>query len=115
MKPTFIAAYSFCAAADIFLAHFELHTDDAGVVALFIILITFTLGCLHPRRAWHWALLVGPSVPVADFLFGRAPATAHNLANLGVLAGFVVVLGLVGSYSGVFLRRGISAVTGRAG
>lgn len=110
-----VAAYLLCAAADVFLARFELHTDDAGVGALFIVLFTFVLGCLHSRRAWQWALLVGPAVPAADLLFRRNAATIHNLESLGLLAGFVIALGLVGSYAGVFLRRGVSAVTGRAG
>jgi hypothetical protein len=113
MKRASILAYLFCIAADVFLTRFELHTDDAGIVALFIVVFTFILGCLHSRHAWQWALLVGPCVPAADFLWGPAPITTHNLENLGVLAGFVIALGLVGSYSGVFLRRGISAVTGR--
>jgi hypothetical protein len=115
MKKSTIVAYAICAAADVFLARFELHTNDAGVVALLIVLFTLVLGCVHPKYAWQWALFVGPIVPAADILFRSVRVGSQNLEGLGLLAVFVVLLGLAGSYSGVFLRRRISALDRRAG
>ena len=98
---TKVAAYVFCCAAGAFLARFDLRTDDTGVEALFILAATFVLGCLHPRRAWQWALLVGPCAPAAELVFGTHP----NLKDLPLIALFVIALGLAGSYAGVMLRK----------
>lgn len=102
MKAANIACYGFCLAVGLFLAHYELHTDDTGVEVFFMLLFTFILGCWHPQHAWQWALLVGPWAPAADFLFGKRPT------NLAVLTLVVIAIGLVGSYAGVLLRKGIS-------
>ncbi len=102
-----IAAYLFCLAAGAFLARFELRTDDAGVEVFLILLATFLLGCIHPRHAWRWALLVGPWVPGAQFFFGSG---AQSLSSLGLLLGFVIAVGLAGSYAGALLRKAVSVV-----
>jgi len=108
MKLTEIAAYVLCIAADAFLMRFELHTDDAGVMVLFILVATCLLGSLHPQRAWQWALLVGLCVPAADLIFGSSHAPSGS-ADAAKLAAFVVAIGLVGAYAGVLLRKTISA------
>ena len=102
MKVSTLACYGFCLAAGAFLGRFELHTDDTGVEVFSILFATFILGCWHPRRAWQWALLVGPCAPLADLIFGRSQ---HGL--LGVAAA-VIAIGLIGSYAGVLLRKGIT-------
>ncbi|MBZ5582647.1 MAG: hypothetical protein LAQ30_10680 [Acidobacteriia bacterium] len=101
-----IASYLFCLAAGAFLARFELHTDDTGVEVFFILAATFLLGCLHPRRAWQWPLLVGPWIPGAELLFGSGK---QSLGSLGLLLAFVVALGLAGSYAGALVRRAATA------
>ncbi len=97
---TAIAAYALCLAAGAFLARFELHTDDTGVEVFLILAVTFLLGCLHPRRAWQWALLVGAWIPAADLAFGR-----QGLRGAALLMAFVSAVGFVGSYAGAFARR----------
>ena len=103
MRITCLAAYLLGIAGGWYLGRFELYTDDAGVVAFFILALTFLLGCLHPLHAWQWGLLVGPAVPLADLLFGRARL------DLLVLGAFTIALGLVGSYTGALLRRFVSS------
>ena len=49
------AAYLLCLPAMAFLARVELHSDDSGVIVALILVTTFILGCLHPKRAWLWA------------------------------------------------------------
>ncbi len=100
MTRTAIAAYAFCLAAGAFLARFELHTDDSGVEVFLILAITFLLGCLHPRRAWQWALLVGAWIPGADLAFGK-----QGLRGAALLMAFVSAVGLAGSYAGALLRQ----------
>lgn len=109
MKLTGTAPYVLCIAADAFLMQFELHSDDSGVLAFFILLTAFLLGSLHPRHAWQWALLVGPSVPAADLIFGSAHSL--NPGDAAKLLVFVLVLGLAGAYAGVLMRKTLSAAT----
>lgn len=118
MKLTTLAAYLFCLAAGTMLARFELHTDDAGVVVFFILAITLLLGCWHPRHAWQWALLVGPWVPAADlckWFFAAPRPNPGSLAGVAMLVEVVILVGLVGSYAGVVVRRAIARAVGHSG
>ena len=91
--------YLFCFAAAALLARYDLHTDDTGVEVFLILTVTFLLGCLHPRHAWQWAVLVGAAIPAAELIFaGRGSGTL-------LVGGFVIALGLAGSYLGAFVRR----------
>ena len=107
MKITTLAAYLFCAAAMVFLGRFELHTDDTGVEVFFILAITFVLGCLHPRYAWQWAVLVGLSIPAAHVIVQRSTPG-------WLVAVFVIAVGMAGSYAGVAIRRVIWPAPGPA-
>lgn len=109
MKVSTLACYAFCLAAGAFLGRYELHTDDTGVEVFFILLATFVLGCWHPRHAWQWALLVGPCAPAADWIF-----KSGQTGLLGITVA-VIAFGLVGSYAGVLLRKGLSVSAGHAG
>jgi hypothetical protein len=109
MKAATLACYAFCLAADAFLGRYELHTDDTGVEVFFILLFTFVLGCWHPRHAWQWAVLVGPCAPAADLLLRPGQTGLVNVTAA------VIAFGLVGSYAGVLLRKGISMAAGQAG
>jgi len=106
------AAYVLCAASAVFLARLELHSDDAGVIAFFILACAGVLGFLHPRHAWQWALLVGPSVPIADLIFRAGRAPVNSVAGVGLLLLFVIAVGLAGSYSGALLRSGVARLVG---
>ena len=97
-----IAAYVLAIASGAFLLRFELNSDDAGIIALFILLSTCFLGSLRPRHAWQWALLVAPAVPLADLLFRSSHLAPGDTARL---AAFVLSVGLVGAYLGVLLRK----------
>ena len=112
MKLAVAATYLFALAAAIFLGRFELRTDDAGVVAFFILVIAFLLGCLHPRHAWQWALLVGPAVPLAHVFFPSRSHAMTGAGDLALLMVFVLALGFIGSYSGVLARKIISSMVG---
>ena len=115
MKISTIAAYLFCLAVGLFLARFELHTDDTGVEVFLILLFTFVLGCSKPRHAWQWALLVGPWAPAADLWqlnFGTAKPDLSHTGGLLLLTGVVIALGLAGSYAGALLRKGLRVADG---
>ena len=117
MKRPILAPYAFCLAAAAFLAWFELHTDDTGLEVIYILAVTFALGCWRPRNAWQWALLVGPWAPAADILRAilGGPTGIPIHGGLASVAIAVVVVGLIGSYAGALLRKGIRTAAGNAG
>ncbi len=80
---------------------YELHTDDTGIEVGLLLLITAILGFLHSRRAWQWALLVGPCIPLADALFGQRSGTPGFL----LLAAVTTIIGLAGAYAGAITAR----------
>jgi hypothetical protein len=98
------AAWLFCLAAMAFIGRVELHSDDAGVIVALVLMMTFTLGCLHPKRAWIWAL-AALCVPGAELIWGKnfMLDPSHPFGML-MLAGFVTAIGLAGSYAGAFAR-----------
>jgi hypothetical protein len=99
-----LAAIVFGLAAAIFLGRFELRSDDSGVEVFFVLLFTFILGCWFPKRAWLVSWL-GLSIPIAELVWGQPRAGVNHTSGLAMLAGFVAMLGIVGSYSGVLIRK----------
>jgi len=90
--------YLFSLAAMAFLARVELHSDDSGVIVGLVLAMTFTLGCLHPKRAWLWAL-TALCIPAAELLWGAA-----SNYDMMLLAGFMTFIGLCGSFAGAYAR-----------
>ena len=105
MKRTTWIAYLLCVAAMVFFFFVGSRSNDAGIVSGLIVLTTFALGSLSPRRAWQWALLIGLSVPLANLFSGLETAPVAGIPGSAVVAAFLVALGLVGSYSGTLLHR----------
>ena len=89
---------------------YELHTDDTGVEVALLLFIAGVLGFLHPRHAWMWALLTGPSIPLAQVLFGKAPAFPALL----LLGTVTTAISLAGSYAGALLSRALRLATNRS-
>src|SRR5580658_1172948 len=90
-----------CLAAMLFMGYFELHTDDTGVEVAALGACAFLLGCLDPRRAWLWALLVAASIPAAELLFGKGGL--HG--GLPGVAAFVLAVAMIAGLTGAFARR----------
>jgi len=98
-------AYLLCAISMVLLFRFESGSDDAGVVSGMIVLMTFMLGFIRPRRAWQWPLLIGLGVPGAHLASGGEVPPVAGIPGLVVLAVFVLAMGLAGTYAGVLARR----------
>jgi hypothetical protein len=90
-----------CVAAMLFMGYFELHTDDTGVEVAALSVCAFLLGCLDPRRAWLWPVLVAASIPGAELLFGKGGL--HG--GLPGVAVFVLIAALIAGLTGAFARR----------
>jgi len=84
MKLPAIVIYPLAAAAAIFLGRVELRSDDAGIEALLILVVSFALGSLYPRGAWRMALIIGSAIPLADLLARRNTGPLLALFTLGI-------------------------------
>lgn len=106
-----LLASVFAIASTVFLARFELHTDDTGVEAGLMLLCALILGAVHPRHAWVWALVPGSAIALAtawNHFYGPQQG-APPLSERVLVMAFVTAIGLVGAYSGVGLRRAVSS------
>jgi hypothetical protein len=70
------------------------HWDDTGITVGLVVISTFIIGFISPRRPWIWAISVGIWIPVWNIFL-------HN--NYGSL--IALVIAFIGSYSGAFIRK----------
>jgi hypothetical protein len=86
-------------AAGLWLASFDMRTDDTGVEAALVFAIAAALSFVRPRTAIAVALLVGGIIPIAEVM--RGSGFPGGIAALG----FSVVGAVIGGYAGAALRR----------
>ena len=89
--------------AGLWLVSVDARTDDTGIEAGLILLISAALAAVRPRAAIVIAFIVGGPIPIAEALrSGGFPA--------GIVAlGFSVAGALVGAYLGIIVRRSASS------
>jgi len=89
--------------AGIWLTSVDARTDDTGIEAGLLFLISAALAAVRPRGAIVIAFIVGAPIPIAEALrTGTFPA--------GIVAlGFSVAGALVGAYLGIIARRSASS------
>ena len=91
--------------AGLWLTSVDARTDDTGIEAGLLFLISAALAALRPRGAIVIAFIVGAPIPIAEALrTGTFPA--------GIVAlGFSVAGALVGAYLGIITRRSTSSTS----
>lgn len=85
--------------------------DEPQAAVLVILVLTFFLGVLAPRKAWLWGLITGLCLP-AGYLFAkifgnssvRLPHPDWYAASLALIPAFI------GAYSGALARSMLSSV-----
>jgi len=89
--------------AGLWLTSVDARTDDTGIEAGLLFLISAALAAVRPRGAIVIAFIVGAPIPIAEALrTGTFPA--------GIVAlGFSVAGALVGAYLGIVTRRNASS------
>ena len=89
--------------AGLWLTSVDARTDDTGIEAGLLFLISAALAAVRPRGAIVIAFIVGAPIPIAEALrTGTFPA--------GIVAlGFSVAGALVGAYLGIIARRSASS------
>jgi len=91
----------------LYATYVDRHNADEVYPTLMVVLVgSFILGVLRPRRAWRWALMLGLGVP----FFGPLLTLPARLASPGRWAMLAVLLfpGLIGAYTGSILRRAVA-------
>jgi hypothetical protein len=91
--------------AGLWLTSYDARTDDTGLEAGLLFLISAALAAMRPRGAIIIAFIVGAPIPIAEALrTGSFPA--------GIVAlGFSVAGALVGAYLGMIARRSGSSTS----
>jgi len=89
--------------AGLWLTSVDARTDDTGIEAGLLFLISAALAAVRPRGAIVIAFIIGAPIPIAEALrTGTFPA--------GIVAlGFTVAGALVGAYLGIVARRSASS------
>ena len=68
--------------------------DDTGITVGLVVISTFIIGFIFPRRPWIWAITVGIWIPMFDVLLQ---------GNYGSI--IALIISFIGSYSGAFIRK----------
>jgi hypothetical protein len=91
--------------AGLWLTSYDARTDDTGIEAGLLFVISAALAAVRPRGAIVIAFIVGAPIPIAEALrTGTFPA--------GIVAlGFSVAGALVGAYLGIIARRSASSTS----
>jgi hypothetical protein len=81
--------------AGLFLARYDLNTDDSGIEVGLLLIASALLALLAPKRWWVVALCVGLPIPIAELVVGHAPVppagvVALGVAIVGALIGFAI-------------------------
>lgn len=103
-----ILAYLVAIGGGIFIGYSDKHATEPQGTVLALLALTFILGLVQPVRAWRWPILVGLWVPFLDFLLPPTEPGGgglHGFWSYVALVAFVELVGFVGAYSGMGLRR----------
>lgn len=106
MKKYIVLVYAALAlAGGIFAWWVDSRNDEPQAAVLVILVVTFTLGFLLPRRAWLWALIVGICLPGGYLLartLGYLPSAP--LEPGWYAASLALIPGFIGAYLGALAR-----------
>jgi hypothetical protein len=88
------------------IGYVNIHANEVQAPVLTILVLTFLLGCLDPRRAWLWAICLGGAVPLS---YALAPIFGYLVPyppDPNIFASFIALIpAFIGAYAGVLARR----------
>jgi hypothetical protein len=92
------------------VGYVNIHSAEVQPPVLTILVFTFLLGCLDPRRAWLWALILGGAVPLS---YALSPVLGYPVPyppDPNIFAAFLAFIpAFIGAYAGVLARWLISS------
>lgn len=99
-------------AGGIFAWWVDSRNDEPQAAVLVILMVTFPLGFLVPRRAWLWAVITGICLPVGYLLartLGYLPAAPVEPGWYA--SALALIPAFIGAYLGAFARVLLNAAT----
>ncbi len=89
--------------------------DEPQAAVLVILLVTFILGFLLPRRAWLWATIMGSSITVGYLIARTVGHFPVNPVEPGWYAAFIALIpAFIGAYAGALSTVVIRALSAQA-
>ena len=89
----------------------DFNNDEVQAAVLVILVVTFLLGMIEPRRAWLWAIIVALCLPgfylIAHGL-GHQPVSPPSPGWYGSL--IALIPAFIGAYAGALARLAINRV-----
>ena len=85
-------------------AAIDLHNDEPQAAALVLLVGGFAIGCTWPSTAWCWALVLGVSIAVWDYLAPRLGLVGVTPAPFNAGALLALIPAFIGVYVGVGIR-----------
>ncbi len=94
---------------------FDSRNDEPQAAALVILVVTFLLGFLLPKRAWLWAVIMGSSIAVGYLIARAAGYLPANPVEPGWYAALIALIpAFIGAYAGAFGRLVIHSISAQA-
>ena len=101
-------------AGGIFALWVDSRNDEPQAAVLIILVVTFLVGFLLPKRAWLWALIVGLCLPLG-YLVTRAVGILPQVpVEPGWYASAIAVIpAFIGAYAGALGRLVINSMSAK--
>lgn len=98
-------------AGGIFAGWVDFNNDEVQAAVLVILVVTFLLGMLVPKRAWLWAIIVALCLPVVYLLARGLGYQPVSPPSPGWYASLIALIpAFIGAYSGALARFAINSV-----
>lgn len=89
-------------------AYVDFHATEVQATLLVLLAMSFILGCLMPKGAWRWALMIAVVLPSAHLaalvLHGVYPNEGHPYISRLMIFAPAAVACFIGGYTGALLR-----------
>jgi hypothetical protein len=92
-------------AGGIFAWWVDSRNDEPQAAVLVILMVTFVVGFLVPRRAWLWAIITGVCLPLGYLLARAVGYLPVDLPEPGWYASIIAIIpAFIGAYVGALAR-----------
>ena len=102
------ASWLVAAALCLFLARYDLRTDDTGVELFFLMIAGAILALIDPRRPWRWGLLLGGTILAAEIynrIFGVPRPSLGPWWGYALVGLITMAAGCLGAFAAAGVRR----------
>jgi hypothetical protein len=110
MKKSSIIALALAVIFALAVGYVNIHASEVQAPVLSVLVFTFLLGCLDPKRAWLWALILGGAVPLS---YALAPTFGYAVPyppDPNIWASFIAFIpAFIGAYAGFLAHWLISS------